>query len=597
MGTVYKPTYTKPLPGTAEVTTRKGERIAHWIDSRGRKRKARVTIPDKGKYKGADRIVVEASTYTAKYRDGSGHVVKVTTGCRSKDAAESVLKDLQDRADKVRCGAWTAAEDSVLDHRLTPIEQHIAAYLEHLRNKRGTGGKAKVNRQHWANVNTRLRRITAECGFKRIGDLNRNAMDAWANKADAIGIGARTLNGHLQALCAFGNWCVERGRIAANPFNRPPKRDEKADRRRERRALTEDELRRLLKVARLRPIAEYGRKVVKHADAANRANKRSRRTWSRAPLAFDDLEAATARGRDALRDRPDFIRELERRGRERQLVYKTLTLTGLRKGELTALRVRHAELDGPTPYLVLDAADEKAGRGAEIPLRGDLANDLRKWLADRLDDLRNAARDDGTPLPAKLPPDMPLLDVPSGLIRILDRDLVAAGIARLVTDAEGRTRIDKRDDRGRTVDVHALRHTFGTHLSRGGVAPRTAQQALRHGSIELTMQTYTDPKLLDVVGALDVLPSMPLDDSPHSQRQKASGTDGTLLVPMLVPNAGNNSASGANADNRRELCGAGETPISDAADGSYQELPSADTMKALGLEPRTYGLKGRCSAN
>jgi hypothetical protein len=98
---------------------------------------------------------------------------------------------------------------------------------------------------------------------------------------------------------------------------------------------------------------------------------------------------------------------------------------------------------------------------------------------------------------------------------------------------------------------------------------------------------------LDVVaGALDVLPSMPLDDSPHSQRQKASGTDGTLLVPMLVPNAGNNSASGANADNRRELCGAGETPISDAADGSYQELPSADTMKALGLEPRTYGLKG-----
>jgi hypothetical protein len=48
MGTVYKATYTKPLPDKAEVTTRKGERIAHWIDSRGRKRKARVTIPDRG---------------------------------------------------------------------------------------------------------------------------------------------------------------------------------------------------------------------------------------------------------------------------------------------------------------------------------------------------------------------------------------------------------------------------------------------------------------------------------------------------------------------------------------------------------------------
>jgi integrase len=350
----------------------------------------------------------------------------------------------------------------------------------------------------------------------------------------------------MVALCAFGNWCVERGRIAANPFNRPPKRDEKADRRRERRALAEDELRRLLKVARLRPIAEYGRKVVKHADAANRANKRSRRTWSRAPLAFDDLEAATARGRDALRDRPGFIRELERRGRERQLVYKTLTLTGLRKGELTALRVRHAELDGPTPYLVLDAADEKAGRGAEIPLRGDLANDLRKWLADRLDDLRDAARDDGTPLPAKLPPDMPLLDVPSGLSEEFSTAIwLRRGSPGWSPAPIGRTRIDKRDDRGRTVDVHALRHTFGTHLSRGGVAPRTAQQALRHGSIELTMQTYTDPKLLDVAGALDVLPSLPLDDSLRSQREEARGAHWTLLVSKHVPEAGDSSDPGS----------------------------------------------------
>jgi site-specific recombinase XerD len=38
--------------------------------------------------------------------------------------------------------------------------------------------------------------------------------------------------------------------------------------------------------------------------------------------------------------------------------------------------------------------------------------------------------------------------------------------------------IPKRDDRGRTVDVHALRHTFGTHLSKNGVAPRTAQAAM-----------------------------------------------------------------------------------------------------------------------
>ena len=42
---------------------------------------------------------------------------------------------------------------------------------------------------------------------------------------------------------------------------------------------------------------------------------------------------------------------------------------------------------------------------------------------------------------------------------VLNRDLQAAGIP-------------KRDDRGRTVDVHALRTSFGTHLSKGGVPVR-----------------------------------------------------------------------------------------------------------------------------
>ncbi|MBU4273250.1 MAG: tyrosine-type recombinase/integrase, partial [Planctomycetes bacterium] len=89
-----------------------------------------------------------------------------------------------------------------------------------------------------------------------------------------------------------------------------------------------------------------------------------------------------------------------------------------------------------------------------------------------------------------LPLDTPLFTVPSGLVRILDRDLRLAGIPKV-------------DERGRTVDVHSLRHTFGTLLSVAGVAPRTAQAAMRHSSIDLTMNVYTDPKLLDVAGAME----------------------------------------------------------------------------------------------
>ena len=65
-------------------------------------------------------------------------------------------------------------------------------------------------------------------------------------------------------------------------------------------------------------------------------------------------------------------------------------------------------------------------------------------------------------------------------------------------------------NRGRTIDIHALRHTFGTHLSKAGVPLRTAQAAMRHSDPSLTANVYTDPKLLDVAGAVASLPDLPL---------------------------------------------------------------------------------------
>jgi hypothetical protein len=117
--------------------------------------------------------------------------------------------------------------------------------------------------------------------------------------------------------------------------------------------------------------------------------------------------------------------------------------------------------------------------------------------------------------------------VPKGLVRILDRDLKLAGIP-------------KRDERGRTVDVHAMRHTFGTLLSKGGVAPRTAQTAMRHSSLDLTMNVYTDPKLLDVAGAMEALPALPLNADPTSESaaMKATGTDdssASQFAPGFAP--------------------------------------------------------------
>ncbi len=179
------------------------------------------------------------------------------------------------------------------------------------------------------------------------------------------------------------------------------------------------------------------------------------------------------------------------------------------------------------PYAILEARDEKNRQGSEIPLRPDLAADLSGWLADRLEAARRQAKASGDEIPTCLPSDAKLFNVPIALVKILDRDLVAAGIARKVV-VDGKVKIIKRDARGFSVDVHALRTTFGTHLSKGGVSLRTAQAAMRHSDPALTANVYTDPKLLDVAGAMNALPLLTLKATKASTPEvmKATGTDG-----------------------------------------------------------------------
>jgi hypothetical protein len=102
-----RPQSSRCRPG-AKIIVRKGQRLAEWIDGREKRRTAPVTT---GK-DGADRIVITARTYTAKYRDGSGVVREVATGCRDESAARSVLNTLEQRADR----AMPAAAKRLMRH-------------------------------------------------------------------------------------------------------------------------------------------------------------------------------------------------------------------------------------------------------------------------------------------------------------------------------------------------------------------------------------------------------------------------------------------------------------------------------------------------
>jgi hypothetical protein len=53
---------------------------------------------------------------------------------------------------------------------------------------------------------------------------------------------------------------------------------------------------------------------------------------------------------------------------------------------------------------------------------------------------------------------------------------------------------------------------------------------MRHGTLELTTQTYTALKLLEVVEALKALPDSPLDYEPRTEREQAAETDATACA-------------------------------------------------------------------
>ncbi|MCK6484907.1 MAG: site-specific integrase [Phycisphaerae bacterium] len=411
--------------------------------------------------------------------DADGRTKRVPLSV-DKATSQFMAGELARKLEQRRRGLMTKADDEML----RPVGEHVREYETHLVAK-------DVTAEHLRETLRRLQAFLDHAGVIRLTDITATRAERYLATLRELKRGPRTYNLYLSSMRAFVRWCVKTERLPLDPLATLAAADEATDIRRRRRSMTDDEVQRLLYVARLRPLADYGRESVAKDDA-ERTKRRD--TWRKAPLTLDGIDAAAERGRWALRRRPTLIAKLERRGRERALVYTTLVHTGLRRGELAAMTWARLDLDGDAPSVTVEARDAKGRRTESVPLRDDLAAALRAWRTEC-----------GNPAATA-----PVFHVPRALVNVLKRDLAAAGIPFV-------------DESGRRLDVHAMRHTTATHLARAGVAPRTAQQFLRHSKLDLTMQTYTDPRLLDLRPALDALP--PLDaEQPATNRQRATGT-------------------------------------------------------------------------
>ena len=495
------------------------ERIATWRDKGGEKVGGVVV---------GDRVRMSSGVWMIRYRDTSGLLQDVSTGCRERSNAQSFLSNLKDTQELVKLGVVTETELDTADAGKSAIAEHLEAYLKALGNKRGKGRRERVSESHLVNVRRSLFHVVAGCNFETLRAINRETVAQWVT--DRLNDtnqdwSARTINSHIEALKAFCSWCVisKPQRSSVNPLLQFPMLGE--DAKRPRRALDITEIEHLLLVARLRPVAEYGRSILRKSANELPSDTKSRATWKRESLTFDGIEVAYQRGQEVLRKSPGKLAELEQLGIERELLYLVLITTGLRQGELQSITVGQTHLSESPAWIELSHHDEKAGRGASIPLRDDIADRLRFHLAGRLDAYNaecGVLSMNGRI--SRLPLDEPLFNVPKQLVRILDRDLEAAGIK-------------KTDERGRSIDVHAMRHTFATMLSTSGVSPRVAQEAMRHSTMELTMKVYTDPKLLDIAGAVASMPA--LNAKPTSKRvpARATGTDCdfSVTLPVTLP--------------------------------------------------------------
>ena len=519
MGTLFKKQFTKPTPADAKIITRKGIRLAQWTNRSGKVKTAELN-------ENGDRIRCETETYIAKYRDGDGVIREVPTGCRDKQAAMAVLNDLESMAERIKANIVTSAEAKIGEQFADILlSDHIADYVRHLTERR-------VHPHRVKNTDTRLKESATECGFRFMRDMSSDKLQRWLGEQvhGERKMSASVHNGFVQVWISFGNWLTGKRihgnrttmkgevRFLHNPFEGMGKLDEKADPKRKARAMTDDELERLLGAARQRPLDD----ALMIRKGPNKGEKLAR--------VSDERKS-----------------ELLQVGEERALIYKTAVLTGLRLNELRTLI--NSDLSfGDVPFVRLRSTNEKNRKGSTLPLRSDLAAELREWTS---------GKDRGDRV----------FVVPAGLLRIMNRDLEAAGIP-------------KRDADGCVVHIHALRHSFGTHLSLAGVAPRTAQAAMRHSNISLTMNTYTDARLLDTATAIETMTVLK-----HSRIDEESGLGGFSGSVSPQPEFESQSSQTLEAEANRTL--APMLAPDSVHNGQIESIPDHfEGSKASGVETK-----------
>ncbi|QDU45188.1 Tyrosine recombinase XerC [Symmachiella dynata] len=256
--------------------------------------------------------------YTIQYRDHLGKR-RTKKGFTDKGLTEQLAAKLESEARLRQTGMIDPQQERYAEQKQSEISDHLAAFEESLSENTPKYVKLTMGR---------IRRIVVGCGFANLGDIDTEAVQAHLRSLRREeNLGNRTFNHYLQAMDAFLNWCVSTKRLLVNPLIGMKRLNQEVDVRRKRRALTAEEIGRLIAAARNSGVS------------VQRFN-----------------------------------------GEQRARIYTLSYMTGLRKKELASLSVRSFHFDAVPPTVTVEAGCSKHRRKDVLPLHPDLVGMLREWL-------------------------------------------------------------------------------------------------------------------------------------------------------------------------------------------------------------------------
>ncbi|HEY3325057.1 MAG TPA: site-specific integrase [Planctomycetota bacterium] len=450
--------------------------------------------------------------WTIEYTDALGHTIRKAGGTKAKQA-EAALRKAEERVynEKHSLPTINVAELSCYDL--------LRKWLESLKGHTGDAYRRDVE--------TYCKRVIDGCRAGTIAQLRPDAVEAFLNRlADEEDLAPRTVNAYLEALKSCLQWAVKSRFLPYSPLDCVQKRNEH-ERRRLRRALSDAELSRMLAAALDGP----------RRRALNLYQNRPRKDGTFKPVEIPLQRQA----------------ELAEQGRRNALIYRLLVQTGLRVNEARLLAWNDISLEAATLTTRPEWVGNKNGKRETLPLAADLVEALKVWRE------RHPAEEHE-----------PVIKLPQALLKRFNDDLVAAGLAKriyrdrvgkvLPVDADGRplqkphpVELDKRDASGRTLDLHALRHTHGTRLVASGADIKTVQALMRHSTPAMTLGIYVHAdkgRMADAVGNLPELHAAAAKE-PELAVLAKTGTDDKDEPPPPSNRQGSKRVSRKTSGNKR----------------------------------------------